>query len=100
MNAYQRGRTAEYLIINKLKNKGAELVIRSAGSHRDADIVAIFPNMKEIWLVQVKQSKRGVSLQSLQKEYEKFLSIKGTYNVKSGFYYKSKEGWKNTFEVK
>jgi len=51
---YHKGRRAEYFAKRVLEDLGAELVVRSAGSKSPYDLVAIFPNAKEVWFVQVK----------------------------------------------
>lgn len=94
---YGKGRRAEYWVIAHLKKKGASLVIRSAGSHKDADIVAFFPKKKEVWLVQVKTSKTGINILQITKEYPDFGKLDGTYEVKTGYLYKDVSGWHSTF---
>lgn len=51
---YLKGRKAEYFAKRVLKDLGAEIVVRSAGSKSPYDLIAIFPKIKEIWFVQVK----------------------------------------------
>lgn len=94
---YGRGRRAEYWTINRLKKLGATLVIRSAGSHKAADIVAFFPDKKEVWLCQVKTSKKGVNIEQVTKDYPEFAKLEGNYRVRTGFFYKGKASWRSTF---
>jgi len=94
---YTRGRSAEYYVMKKLRELGATFMVRSAGSHTLADIIAFFPDKGEIWLVQVKQSKKGVSVFKLNLEYEELVSLRGDYRVRTGFFYHGKDGWDNTF---
>lgn len=94
---YGKGRRAEYWVIAHLKKMGASLVIRSAGSHKDADIVAFFPKKKEVWLVQVKSSMRGVNMKRVAKDYPNFPVLGGIYLVRTGFFAKDKKTWRDTF---
>jgi len=54
---YERGRNREYYIRNLLIKKGYDIVIRSAGSHSFADLIAINKKTKEILFIQVKPKK-------------------------------------------
>lgn len=94
---YTRGRSAEYYVRNKLEKLGAALVIRSAGSHSPADLISIFPDRGEIWLVQVKQSKRGVSIFKTNLEYAEYKTLEGAYKLRFGIFYRTKKGWGDTF---
>lgn len=94
--AYTMGRSAEYYVIGKLKRLGADPIFRTAGSHGVADIIAVFQRINEIWLVQVKTSKHGIKLKQLMKEYPNMPNIDGVYTVRTGFFFKDKEGWKET----
>ena len=49
---YLRGRSREYRTMNKLKEIGYKIVLRSAGSHSPIDVVGIKDN--EIRLIQCK----------------------------------------------
>lgn len=60
---YERGRAFEYRTRDKLYERGAVYVARSAGSHTKADLVAFFPSVDQpsgpsqprIWIVQCKR---------------------------------------------
>ncbi len=95
---YRTGRNAEYYVASKLRKLGASLVFRSAGSHGFFDLIAIFPKKRQIWLIQVKTSKHGVSIKRVQKNYVPIWDFAGTYKVKAGFFYKDITGWKHTFK--
>lgn len=51
---YEKGRSKEYRIVNKLKKDGYNICFRSAGSHSPIDVIAIHKNKKEILFVQSK----------------------------------------------
>ena len=97
--SYQKGRTAEYYVIEKLKALGATLITRSAGSHGIADITAWFLATRQVWLIQVKTSKRAVSLDRLKKEYVGLTKLEGPWNAKAGFFIRQKDGWHSSFPV-
>ena len=75
--SYRRGRRLEYRVRDDLKRMGAELVVRSAGSRGPCDLVAIFPDRGEIWLVQVKSTRRA------ERELEILKKLEGTYRVRA-----------------
>jgi Holliday junction resolvase len=54
---YQKGRDREYYVSKKLKEEGYDILIRSAGSHKFADLIAIKKDLKVILFVQVKPKK-------------------------------------------
>jgi len=90
MNSYQKGRRAEYYCKELLKQKGLVYVIRSAGSKGLADLVAIFPLEKEIWLIQVKTGKRTPSIETLKKRYKALKDLEGVYTVHAKLMVKKK----------
>lgn len=53
MTNYERGRAAEYKVVKRLREQGALIAQRSAGSHSPVDIWAVFPD--HMLLVQVKK---------------------------------------------
>lgn len=63
---YERGRAFEYRTRDKLYERGAVYVARSAGSHTKVDLVAFFPSVDSpsgpsrtrVWLVQCKRDGR------------------------------------------
>lgn len=60
---YSRGRAFEYRVRDLMKERGALLVVRAAGSHTPADLVAIFP-----WEVALIQCKRDGKLPKGEQE--------------------------------
>ena len=79
--AYAKGRRIEYRCKDILKKMGVSLVFRSAGSKGPADLIAIFPLRKEIWLIQVKGY--SVSKKRLSREYGILKELEGEYVVKA-----------------
>lgn len=56
---YIKGRRKEYKICKQLKEKGYDIVQRSAGSHSPVDIFAINSLTKTIKLIQAKPDNYG-----------------------------------------
>ena len=54
LNNYRRGRAKEYYNMNKMKKKGFDIVLRSAGSHSPIDILGINFKDKRIRFIQNK----------------------------------------------
>ena len=96
---YQRGRSAEYYVKGKLETKGATLVLRSAGSHSPADLAAFLPSSREILLLQVKTSKKGVSESKVKNEMNTLSQFEGVWTVKAGYFIRTKQGWKTNIPV-
>jgi len=86
--SYLKGRAVENRLKRLLEGRGAELVARSAGSRGLADLIAIFPIKKEVWLIQVKAWKRPPSKARLTREYGALRDLEGTYQVKAYAYVK------------
>jgi Holliday junction resolvase len=51
---YEKGRRKEYKIVKQYKDKGYEIVQRSAGSHSPIDVFAIDKSTRTIKLIQAK----------------------------------------------
>ena len=51
---YEKGRRKEYKICNDFRERGFEIVQRSAGSHSPIDVFAINKKTKEIVFIQSK----------------------------------------------
>jgi len=94
---YAIGRSAEYYIIGKLQSAGANLILRSAGSHGPADLVAFFPASRQILLIQVKTSKKGVRLNKVRNNFVALTKFEGTWTVKAGYFIRAKEGWRSNY---
>lgn len=90
---YAKGRSAEQYIRAKLRKAGAKLVVRSGRSLTGADLIAVFPERREIFLIQVKAAKRGVSLKTMEKEYSDLLDLEGTYDLRARIFHKKEGRW-------
>jgi hypothetical protein len=90
---YVKGRSAEQYIKQKLKSAGAKLVVRSGRSLTGADLISIHPDRREIFLIQVKAAKKGVSIKQLEKEYGDLLELEGIYRLRCGFFTKKDGHW-------
>ena len=53
---YIKGRKKEYKIVKEYRDKGFDIVQRTAGSHSPFDVIAIHTKEKKILLVQSKSS--------------------------------------------
>lgn len=78
---YRHGYEVESRCRELLRERGA-VVVRSAGSKGLADLVAIFPEKKEIWLVQVKKAEAPRDLSKLKEKFRGLASLSGTYTCK------------------
>jgi len=94
---YAMGRSAEYYVKNRLEKLGAIEVARSAGSHGHADLIAFFPTTRQIWLIQVKTSKKGVGLTKVKNDYVALTKLEGAWTVKAGWFIRTREGWKSNY---
>jgi len=93
---YRKGYVVELRCKELLKNAGATHVIRSSRSLTPADLVAIFGDRREIWLVQVKAGREAPKdVLKLREEFSELAKLKGTFEVKT-FVFMKKEG-KYTF---
>lgn len=67
---YKRGRAKEYRIKNSLEKQGL-IVLRTAGSHGFADLIAIDKENKEIIFIQAKSKKEKERIKNkLETEYQ------------------------------
>ncbi len=83
MKLYKKGVRKEYQLKHRLEKLGY-FVVRSAGSHGAADLVAINPETKEIHLIQCKtyecsEKQKSIILQPLK-------ALEGQYSVKAILY--------------
>jgi len=90
---YERGRSAENYVKRKLLKAGASIVVRSGRSLTPFDLIGFFPSTREILLIQVKTSKKGLNLPDVAKKYPELKTYNGTWTVKAGFFVRSKKGW-------
>ena len=86
---YKKGYQVEHFCREKLREMGA-LVIRSSRSLGPADIIAIFPENKEIWLIQVKQEDAPEDQSRLAERFKDLKALEGEYKVKPKAFMKVK----------
>lgn len=89
MSAYKKGYAVEYYCIQKLREMGFE-VYRSSRSLGLADVIAIDPKAKQVWLVQVKRMEAPKDLGKLKEKFSELKSFDGTYEVKTFLFIKVK----------
>jgi hypothetical protein len=90
---YERGRSAENYVKRKLLKAGASIVVRSGRSLTPFDLIGFFPSTREIFLIQVKASKKGLKLLDVAKKYGEMKDYNGHWTVKTGLFVRSKIGW-------
>lgn len=89
MSRYKIGYIVELKARDELLKQGAEIVVRSSRSLTHADLVAIFPKRKEIWLVQCKAKQQAPkSKATLIKRFKELKAYEGTYTCKPVVYMK------------
>ncbi len=88
MTKYKSGYTVELKAKGELVKRGAKTVVRSARSLTPADLVAIFPERREIWLIQCKKEEAPRSLEKLQNRFKELKDLEGTYTCKAYAYMK------------
>lgn len=81
---YQKGARREYAIKSKLEKKGY-FVMRSAGSHGPADLIAIHPMKNKVKLIQSKVGTLSTK--------QKIMAQKGLKRLEGGFYTVTSEVW-------
>jgi len=86
---YKYGYLVECRCRQLLSEDGA-VVIRSSRSLGPADIIAIWPDKKEIWLVQAKKMDAPDDIEKLRKKFKDLVSLAGTYKVKPYLFAKKK----------
>jgi len=98
LSRYRSGYLVELKARDELIKQGAKIVVRSARSLSPTDLVAIFPDKKEIWLVQCKKEEAPENLETLQNRFRELKSFEGTYNCKA-YVYMKKHGKYEFIEV-
>jgi len=78
---YQYGYQVEFEAKKRLKNLGAEIVVRSSRSLSPIDLIALFPREKRILLVQVKKAEAVEDYEELQKQYSELKQYAGQFIV-------------------
>jgi len=99
MSAYRSGYLVELKAKDKLKKLGAKIVVRSSRSLTPADLIAIFPDRKEIWLVQCKAKQEAPKKpETLKRRFKDLKALAGNYTCRTMVYIK-KEGKYTFIEV-
>jgi hypothetical protein len=83
MATYRKGYLVELRARDRLFDMGASLVMRSAGSRSPADLLAIFPGKREIWLVQVKSEEAPRTEEALRRRFQALAELRGAYTCRS-----------------
>jgi len=87
-SSYRKGYQVEHFCRELLRKNYNALVIRSARSLGPADIVAILPDRREIWLIQVKQAEAPKDVERLQRLFKNLKALEGEYAVKPKLFMK------------
>jgi Holliday junction resolvase-like predicted endonuclease len=86
---YKYGHKIELKAKDELIKKGATIVVRSARSLTPIDLIAFFPDRKEIWLIQCKAKKQAPKHKTtLQRRLKDLKTLEGTYTCKAIAYMK------------
>jgi hypothetical protein len=91
LSKYRSGYLIELKAKDELLKQGAAIVVRSARSLTPADLIAIFPHAKEIWLVQCKKEEAPKDLSRLAERFKALKALEGTYTCKA-YAYMKKDG--------
>jgi len=89
LTRYKKGYQVELFCKKQMQLMGAT-VIRSAGSKGLADLVGIYPENREIWLVQVKQAHAPKDLDILREKFKELGKLAGTYTCRCFVFIKVK----------
>jgi hypothetical protein len=95
---YRAGYLIELKAKDDLLKKGASIVVRSSRSLSPADLIAIFPDQKEIWLVQCKKEEAPKDTSRLTERFKDLKALEGTYTCKA-YAYMKKDGKYTFLEV-
>jgi len=98
MSRYKRGYVIELKAKEDMIKNGAKIVVRSSRSLSPADLIAIFPDKREIWLVQCKKEEAPKNIETLKKRFKELSELSGNYTCKT-FIYMKKEGKYQFIEV-
>jgi len=79
---YRYGYLVEHECRRRLREKlAAKYVIRSSRSLGPADLIAVFPEKREIWLIQVKKAEAPEGAKALRRMFKELISLSGKYRV-------------------
>jgi len=96
---YRPGYLIELKAKDELHRRGAKIVVRSSRSLSPADLIAIFPDNKEIWLVQCKKAEAPKNPEALVRMFADLKVLEGVYTCKP-YAYMKKNGKYEFLEVK
>jgi len=85
---YKAGYVIELKAKEDLLKQGAELVVRSSRSLTPIDLIAIYPEKNEIWLIQCKKQEAPKNPAAITERYSALKKLKGTYICKTYLYAK------------
>jgi len=98
LTKYRSGYLVELKAKDELLKQGAKIVVRSSRSLSPADLIAIFPIQKEIWLIQCKKEEAPKNPETLQNRFKELKALTGTYTCKA-YAYMKKQGKYHFIEV-
>jgi hypothetical protein len=98
LSKYRSGYLIELKAKDELLKQGAAIVVRSARSLTPADLIAIFPDRKEIWLIQCKKEQAPKDTSKLAERFKDLKNLAGTYTCKT-YVYMKKDRKYNFLEV-
>jgi len=96
---YRPGYLIELKAKDELRHHGAKIVVRSSRSLSPVDLIAIFPDRKEIWLVQCKKAEAPRNSEALVRMFANLKELEGVYTCKP-YAYMKKNGKYEFLEVK
>jgi hypothetical protein len=91
MTRYKAGYVVELKAKEELFKQGAALVVRSSRSLTPIDLIAIFPERKEIWLIQCKKTEAPKKPEKIVEKYSVLKKLEGAYICKA-YLYAKREG--------
>jgi len=98
LTPYEKGRVLEYYCRKVLEHRGADHVVRTARSRGVFDLIAIFTDKREIWLVQVKKSKTSTTKDRIRVGYGRLSKLGGLFRVIPCVYTMTQVGGKDRYE--
>jgi hypothetical protein len=98
MTRYRAGYVVELKAKEELFKQGAALVVRSSRSLTVADLIAFFPERREIWLIQCKKKEVPKNPEKLVEKYSVLKKLEGTYTCKP-YLFAKKDGRYQFIEI-
>jgi len=89
LSSYKSGYLVELKARDELLRKGAKIVVRSSRSLTPIDLIALFPEKKEIWVVQVKGKQSAPkNIDVLKEKFKELKDLEGNYICRAFLYMK------------